>query len=139
MTDPALLNSLSKAFVAGYRSFGQYLAWADPRFNQGEAALRLLIQTETEIVGRLGNLLFNEQGRLDTGDFPIVYGDLHFQNTSSLLPRWLKANQELLQELTNVKASLGSARHPGVTLVDELIAHETDAIAQIQALIASAK
>lgn len=132
-------DPLEEAFHLVATSFSQYMTHAVPVFDIGEDVLPGLIARQRDDVNRLGRHLVATRGVADMGNFPLHYGDLHFLNTSYLLPQWRMSQELLIEQLERSRARAGAAGvddpdEVGLGILDDIIRHEKDTLASLKAL-----
>lgn len=139
MSSLEVIAILNRAFIRVYRSFGQYLRDAVVVFDIGEqATFRDLIERQRHDANRLGTYIADQRGSVDTGGYPMDFGDLHFLNASRIVADWQLCQEQLVRELAADRAELGNSADPGVAMLDEIIAHERETLAKLRQIRSAA-
>jgi hypothetical protein len=127
MSDPvhAILN---RAFVRIYRSFSQYMRYADPDYDVGANVLPDAIDREFQDAERLGRLIVDRFGPVNPGMMDPHCGALHFLSIRHLLPEWTSGQARLVNGLEEDRARLEQvgAEPDVIDLIDEILQHERD-------------
>jgi len=122
MTQVDSYEVLNNAFIRVYRSFGHYLDSASPKFDVGQDVLPAIIEQLKDDANRLGQVLNDKRGFVETGSYPHTFSDSHFLNISRLLDGWVEDQRQLLAGL-EADRQLLPADFEDLALLDEVIDH----------------
>lgn len=133
MTSPAALAILGRVFTRVYRSFGQYLAVAWPVLDVDEEFYHTVIKDEKKLAEALGAHLYEQQGYVDPGNFPLQYGDVHYLNASRISRDWLGHQQLLVAALERDIAALPADTDArSRELCDQVLQRERETLAKLR-------
>ncbi len=128
MTDLNLIDTLNRLLVLEFRSFAMYLNDADPwsaedSDNSATEVLTGIQQLRAEYSQRLAELIQQEGGTVDSGDYPMNFTDSHDLSLIYLLGELQKAQHEILAEIELLIQAL--AKHPAAkALAEEILGSE---------------
>ena len=120
------LQRLNRLLQLVYRSLPVYLEYAVPwhRHDDQEAveALRHAAEDHQETAQRLARFIYDHDGAVDLGEFPLEFTDLHDLDMEYLLPLVVEAERRTIDEMEQIVQQLQSPE--AKTLAEEVLGAE---------------
>ncbi len=137
MIAPQDLQALNRLLQLEYRSLPVYLEYADPwhRHEDQEAveALRHAAQDHQETARRLAEFIYEHDGAVDPGEFPMEFTDLHDLDMEYLLPLVVEAERRTIAEMEQLVQGIQSPE--AKTLAEEVLGAERAHLDRFEALL----
>ena len=131
--DRQMNDALSRAFLRIYRSLGQYIKGAVPRFDVGHDQILDIIEQQERDAERLGRFIVDQWGTLFTGGYEDEFANLHFVNASRLLEEWVPLQERVVAGLVKDREDVDDDTE-AAKLLDDIIAHERDSLTKLEKL-----
>lgn len=137
MPDP--IDALNEVLRAQYRSLPMFLAGTEPWTHHGDeratAALANIVADQKAMVQRVGEAILDRGGRVETGNFPIEYAELHFLSLDYLLTQLVARQKDDVATLERCVEQLAGDR-AARTLAEEALGSERAHLETLEHLLA---
>ncbi|QDU60744.1 hypothetical protein Pan216_15940 [Planctomycetes bacterium Pan216] len=132
MSDEKQWAILNRAFIRLFRSFAYYMTESGPVFDIGEEPLKDLVDRQVADANEFGEFLFRQHGAVQTGSYPLDFGNFNFINTSRLVADWIDYQLLLVDGLQQDRNEIADPEGPGVALLDAIILRARDTLATLR-------
>lgn len=132
---------LNRLLVTLYRSLPMYLKQVDPWVRHGQVRARDVLATivadQERDCQRIAKLNLDRYSRIETGDFPMEYTDLHFLSLDYLVGELIRHQK---QDISTIEQCVSALQHDpaGRTLAQEVLGSERAHLEMLEELASQA-
>jgi hypothetical protein len=140
MSPPSTTEILNRLLVLHMRSLSMYLGYAPPYELSGHAkassVLAQMVDDHKRTVDRLGTLILDNGGTIESGEFPMSFTSLHDLSLPYLLKLLIERQQKQITACERLADQLGMAPYAQAT-AREIVGEARGHLENLQELQAS--